>query len=162
MKSIAISALAVAFAIGTPAFAQSQDNASGSNQGSPAGSMSQESNAGSSNHAKALLTINKLKQDLQKAGFSDVRILADSFVVQAKDKDGNPTVMSLSPSGVFAISALSGGNQQREANARPSGKVSGPADSSNVSPTRGPAAGGEAGLPGLPGNKSGAAVKPSR
>jgi len=65
--------------------------------------------------ADNLITISKLKQDLQKAGFSDIQVLADSFIVQAKDKDGNPTVMSLSPGGVFAISAI----QEKQAKATP-------------------------------------------
>ncbi len=61
-----------------------------------------------------MLSINRLKHDLEKAGFTDVNILQDSFVVQAKDKEGNPTILSLSPSGVVAISEL---NQQRQAKA---------------------------------------------
>jgi hypothetical protein len=76
---------------------------------------SQSAQAGQGqNHRENVLTVNKLKQDLENAGFSDVKILADSFVVQAKDKDGNPTVMSLSPGGVVAFSEL---NQQRQTKA---------------------------------------------
>jgi len=42
-----------------------------------------------------------LRQDLlsslSKAGFTDVSVKADSFVVQAKDKDGHPVTMLLAP-----------------------------------------------------------------
>ena len=166
MKTFIIPALAVTFALASPALAQTQDEMPmGNRPQSTAGAASQEGSS-SATKSKALLTINKLKQDLQKAGFSDVQVLADSFVVQAKDKEGNPTVMTLSPGGVFAISAISEGNRQKEANARtgssPSeGTTSGPANSSNVSPSRGEGVAGQPGTPGLPGNKSGPAERPN-
>lgn len=34
-------------------------------------------------------------------------------MVQAKDKEGNPTIMTLSPSGVFAISEITKNNQKQ-------------------------------------------------
>jgi hypothetical protein len=42
------------------------------------------------------------------------------------------------------------------------GRSSGPAEGTNVAPTRGPAAAGNPGEPGMPGNKSGPAVYPQR
>ena len=116
MRTSLIPTLAIALALSAPTFSQaaSQDNTQ-----SPAPATSQHNaqnmqSAQSSNHESNVLTVNKLKNDLEKAGFTDVKILQDSFVVQAKDKEGNPTVMSLSPSGVVAISEL---NQQRQAKA---------------------------------------------
>jgi hypothetical protein len=50
------------------------------------------------------------------AGFTDIRVISDSFVVQAKDKNGDPTVMTLSPSGVFAIAEMTK-KSQKEAKA---------------------------------------------
>jgi hypothetical protein len=146
-----------------------------------------EANSQASSHYNNVLTLNKMKQNLQKAGFTDIQILSDSFVVQAKDKDGNPTIMSLSPSGVFAISAIQGNEKRAKAGTAGSsnpgeaglpgnkngaaayppryaenpGKTTGPADKTNVAPTKGPAAAGNPGEPGLPGNKNGPAVTPS-
>ena len=34
---------------------------------------------------------------LQKAGFTDIHIMTGSLLIRAKDKDGNPVVMNLSP-----------------------------------------------------------------
>ncbi len=53
-----------------------------------------------------IMTVTQLRRDLMDAGFKDIQILADSFVVQAKDKDGNPVVMTLSPNSIFAFEAL--------------------------------------------------------
>jgi hypothetical protein len=116
MKPFFLPALAVTLALSAPAFAQSETGTRSSQ--TPAATESQSGNGHSSTASKAnnLLTIDKLKQDLQKAGFTDIQVLSDSFVVQAKDKDGNPTVMSLSPGGVFAISAMQN-NQEKQAKA---------------------------------------------
>lgn len=38
-----------------------------------------------------------LKNMLQKAGYTDIRLAPSSFMVRAKDTDGNPVVMSISP-----------------------------------------------------------------
>ncbi len=121
MKSVFLPVFAVALAFSVPAFAQSEAGGkSGQTPQAVTGSQSEEGNASAASKANNLLTINKLKQDLQKAGFTDIQVISDSFVVQAKDKDGNPTVMSLSPGGVFAISALQS-NQNKQAKAAPSG-----------------------------------------
>jgi hypothetical protein len=116
MRSIFLPVLAAALALSTPALAQteSQNEAPGGMEPS-----TQESAAPSSTNSYNLLTIDKLTKDLEKAGFTNIRVLSDSFVVQAKDKNGNPTVMTLSPSGVFAISEITKGNEAKEAKARP-------------------------------------------
>ncbi len=123
--------IAIVLALGTSAFAETAGTSTQANAQSPAASTQQNSqsthnvqNTQSANHEKNILTITKLKQDLQKAGFTDIKVLGDSFVVQATDKEGNPTIMSLSPSGVVAISEIS---QQKQATA--SNKASNPSES---------------------------------
>jgi hypothetical protein len=133
MKTSLLPTLALALILSGPAFAQSSGSSSQAAGSSTVQSDTQHSgssaqsaqNAGQSSQSgqdqtkqNNLLTINKLKQDLQNAGFKDVTVLAESFVVQAKDKDGNPTVISLSPHGVTAFTALT---QQRQAKASSSG-----------------------------------------
>jgi sporulation protein YlmC with PRC-barrel domain len=39
----------------------------------------------------------QVRDMLQKAGFTDIRVMAGSLVIHAKDKDGNPVVMNVSP-----------------------------------------------------------------
>lgn len=56
--------------------------------------------------ADSQLTTRKLTQDLQNAGFTDVKVVAHAFVVQAKTKDGNPVVMTLGPHGFSAFETV--------------------------------------------------------
>jgi hypothetical protein len=72
----------------------------GAQQGSGASQqgMNAESGAGRGGH---VTTTHELKQALQDQGFSDVRILAESFVVQAM-KDGKRVTMMLGPNGLSA------------------------------------------------------------
>jgi hypothetical protein len=49
----------------------------------------------------------QLRQDLSKAGYSDIKIVPGSFLVQAKDKQGNETEMMISPHSMTEVTALS-------------------------------------------------------
>ena len=39
----------------------------------------------------------KLRDDLTKAGFTDIKIMPSSFLVRAKDSQGNPVMMVINP-----------------------------------------------------------------
>lgn len=52
----------------------------------------------------------KIKQDLQGAGFTDVKVVAESFVVQAKSKDGDPVLMTIGPRGMSVFEAMNSNN----------------------------------------------------
>ena len=43
---------------------------------------------------------------LQRSGFSDIRIMPSSFMIGAKDQQGNPVMMSVSPGSVTEVSEL--------------------------------------------------------
>lgn len=45
----------------------------------------------------------QLTRTLQSAGFTDVKVMPDSYLVQAKDKDGNPVNMFISPNSVTEV-----------------------------------------------------------
>jgi len=47
-------------------------------------------------------------QDLSQAGFTDIKIMPRSFLVQAKDRDGNPVFMAVTPNSVTALTATPG------------------------------------------------------
>jgi len=51
----------------------------------------------------------KLRSDLSKAGFTDITVMATSFLVRAKDSEGNPIMMVINPDSITAITE-SGGN----------------------------------------------------
>jgi Peptidase propeptide and YPEB domain len=56
----------------------------------------------------------QLRQDLTKAGYSDVQIMPGSFLVRAKNKQGDQTEMMISPHSMTEITAMStpGGSTQ--------------------------------------------------
>lgn len=48
----------------------------------------------------------QVTQNLQQSGFTDIKIMPDSFLVQAKDKSGNPITMMINPDSVTEVLAL--------------------------------------------------------
>ena len=90
------SALTLALAVSGAAFAQSAP-------GAPAPPLPPNAAKGQTANPQAPPTIETLKQDLQKAWFTDVKVLEDAFLIQAKTKDGNPIMMTLGPNGMSAL-----------------------------------------------------------
>ena len=93
--TVFISTLALALAVSGTAFAQSTNGATNP----PSPNAAQQPNASQ----RSVLTVDKLKQDLQQAGFSEVKVLQDAFLIQAKTKDGTPVLMTLGPNGLSAL-----------------------------------------------------------
>lgn len=60
----------------------------------------------SENANQNLAAAQKIKQDLANAGFTDVKVVAESFVVQAKSKDGDPVLMTIGPHGMSVFEAM--------------------------------------------------------
>jgi hypothetical protein len=50
-----------------------------------------------------------LKNMLDKAGYKDIRVAPTSFVVHAKDADGNPVIMSVSPDSFTEVTGMNDG-----------------------------------------------------
>src|SRR5581483_12471388 len=45
----------------------------------------------------------QVQQNLSKAGFTDIKIMPESFLVRAKDPNGNPVMMVINPDSVTAV-----------------------------------------------------------
>ena len=45
----------------------------------------------------------QIQKNLQSAGFTNIQVLPSSFLVRAKDQDGNPVMMVVNPDSVTAI-----------------------------------------------------------
>ncbi len=45
----------------------------------------------------------QIRSDMERAGFTDVNVMPDSFLVQAKDKAGDPVSMIVNPSSVTEV-----------------------------------------------------------
>jgi hypothetical protein len=109
MKYALVLAAAIGITGSSLAFAQTS---SSSNSQPATHPQSQTASPGSSSPAtgqNGLVTRQKLAQDLQNAGFSDVKIVQEAFVVQAKTRDGNPIVMTIGPNGLSAFEAIANG-----------------------------------------------------
>jgi PRC-barrel domain len=50
----------------------------------------------------------QMRDSLQKAGFSNIRMVPSSFVISAADKDGNPVVMTVTPDSFTAVTEEGG------------------------------------------------------
>src|SRR5690349_10319274 len=110
MKSALAAATLLAF-LGAPALAQTTAPLN-SSQMDAASSKNDQSSPGdaarTSGQAQDTDAIQKIRQDLQKAGFTDVKVVARSFVVQARSSDGNPVLMTIGPQGMSVFEAMSG------------------------------------------------------
>jgi hypothetical protein len=126
MNTIIKGAALLAFIV-SPAFAQSagSQNQSGTNLQNQSGTASQiQSGSQSSMDSDGLAAAQKIKQDLENAGFTNVQIMAESFVVQAKSKNGDPVLMTIGPHGMSVFEAM-------ETNGGSSGSSSGTSGSAS-------------------------------
>lgn len=72
--------------------------------GKTTGAMNdQNSGATNGQHAGAMGIVQKMREDLSKAGYTDIQIMPSSFVVRGKDSSGNPVMMVVNPDSVTAI-----------------------------------------------------------
>ncbi len=101
MKVMLTAVAITALALSPGAFAQT--STSGSTSSPTAGSPA-NANPGSQNPA----VVQRIRQDLANAGFTDVKVVAESYVVQAKSKDGDPVLMTIGPHGMSVFEAMNG------------------------------------------------------
>lgn len=103
MKNLFVAITALVLAVG-PSFGQST---SSSPPAATTGSKNlQSGSARDSTDGRNLAAAQKIQQDLQSAGFTDVKVVAESFVVQAKSKDGDPVLMTIGPHGMSVFEAM--------------------------------------------------------
>src|SRR3954451_9491082 len=86
------------------AFAQSSTPQSSTSQHQTGSQANSTSNAD-----QHMAAGQKIRQDLTSAGFTDVKVVAESFVVQAKSKDGTPVLMPIGPHGMSVFEAMNVG-----------------------------------------------------
>jgi Ni/Co efflux regulator RcnB len=123
MKLILIISAAAAIMLTPATFAQNSPSNSQSTN-------SQTSPQQSANSNQNLTAARQIQQDLTKAGFTDVKVVAESFVVQAKSKDGDPVVMTIGPHGMSVFEAM---NRSSGSDTSGQSKTTGSAPSSGSS-----------------------------
>jgi hypothetical protein len=57
----------------------------------------------------------RLRADLTRAGFTDVTIMPSSFLVRAKDSQGNPVMMVINPDSLTEATHPSQGTEHKDA-----------------------------------------------
>ena len=97
-----LTCIALPLALTTPAFAQ-QPNVS---QQQNLGQQVQQQNPPQLGQIQE-----NIRQNLQAAGFTDIRMMPSSFMVRAKDRDGNPVMMLINPDSVEAMTFEGGAGQ---------------------------------------------------
>jgi hypothetical protein len=68
----------------------------------------QTDNQASDNRASNANVRAQLTQMLAKSGFTDLKVAPSAFMVHAKDSDGNPVVMSISPDSFASVTVDAG------------------------------------------------------
>lgn len=118
MRALLIPIIAAASFAALPALAQSSSTSSNPN-----------TTAGTQNSSMSADQIEqKLHTNLSKAGYTDIKIVPGSFLVSAKDSDGQPTQMMISPHSVVAMTAMQSNSG--------SGSSSGSGSTSNNMPSK--------------------------
>lgn len=66
-----------------------------------------------------------IKQKLESAGYSNVQVMPTSFFVQAKDKQGDPVEILITPHSMMEVTALNASEQGNIASSGQSNSTSG-------------------------------------
>ncbi|MBV9392888.1 MAG: hypothetical protein JOZ84_00605 [Methylobacteriaceae bacterium] len=115
----AIAAGAILLASGMAVSAQTSSSAptagrSATSPNTPAGSSAQDQNSEANEPLRQ-----QVRDNLTKAGFTDIRIMPTSFMIRAKDQSGNPVMMVINPDSFTEVTAVSPNNNNNDKNGAP-------------------------------------------
>jgi hypothetical protein len=105
-----------------PGQAQNQDASKSGAQNQKSGSQNQQSIA------------RQVRGDLAKAGYTDVNVMPESFLVKAKDKEGHTVMMIINPDSFLSVTEISNRNGQSSTGTSGNNKANSPADSAHAVP----------------------------
>ena len=106
--------IAATLLIGGPALAQS----SSTNSNAAQNNMHNQTTAGQN-------LPQRIRQKLQQQGFNEVKVVPGSFLVSAKDKDGDPVNMVIGPHSMTVFTMLSSDSSEANSKTGKSGTTSG-------------------------------------
>jgi len=127
MRTFLLTSAALAMAAVAPAFA-ANDTAAGPSMNPSGVTGSTNGNAEMSNPASGPGTAalqSKIHSELSQAGFTDIHVMPQSFLVRAKDSSGNPVMMVINPDSVTAITRMGGPSSNQSAQNGGMGKMGG-------------------------------------
>lgn len=104
MRPLFLVTAGMGLALALPAVAQSTGPSSPpANQHPQSGSQAGTSGSG------GVPIRQKIQQDLEQAGFKNVQVMPESFLVRAQNKDGQSVLMVINPDSVTAVTMAGGG-----------------------------------------------------
>lgn len=106
MRSLFLAVVGVGFALALPAVAQT------STPSSPAVTTSKPSGTANPNSP---MTQQKMESDLKQAGFTDIRVVPEAFLIRATNKDGHPVMMMITPDSLTEITHTDSGTTENPA-----------------------------------------------
>jgi len=106
MKTLLAAASALILSAGLASAATTNSTTSGQTQANAATTSNQtQANAATPSGPTAKMR-QKLEESLTKAGFTDIKIMPESFLIRAKDQNGNPMMMVVNPDSVTEVEAV--------------------------------------------------------
>ena len=111
MHKMAAFMLAPLLLLAGPALAQNTNSSTQPPANTPS-TQSQANKSSQANQKSPQMVRQQVQKNLQQAGFSDIQIMPSSFLVRAKDKDGNPVMMVINPDSMTAVTEIPGQNKQ--------------------------------------------------
>lgn len=111
MKRTTLVAAAILTSVSSVALAQAASNSPSAAQSTPNAAQPAQANL-----QQQVMT------NLQQSGFTNVKVMPDSFLVQAKDKSGNPVTMFIGPNSFDEVTTV-GSNAQAPASKERNGSA---------------------------------------
>jgi hypothetical protein len=136
MLSKLLIASGLTLALALPAAAQSTQTQSTQTRPSPgsataSGGSGQQASGGPSQGSMAFRQ--KMKQDLEQAGFTNVQVVPESFLIRATDKQGRPVVMMVDPNSAVVVTGMGGTGQSGSGSSGSTGSLTGNSGGSGTS-----------------------------
>ena len=117
MKTLLAAASALILSAGLASAATTNSTTSGQTQANAATTSNQtQANAATPSGPTAKMR-QQLEESLTKAGFTDIKIMPESFLIRAKDQNGNPMMMVVNPDSVTEVEAVTPNKSNNNANA---------------------------------------------
>ena len=107
MNKLTLAAAASLLMLAVPAFAQTMST----NGANAPTSAIPGSTSGTATQTPMAQVRERITHELEQNGFTNVRVVPDSFLVHAQNKDGEPMVMIINPDSVFGMTEVGAGNQ---------------------------------------------------
>jgi len=117
MKTLLAAASALILSAGVACAATTNSTAGGQTQANSATTSNQtQANAATPSGPTAKMR-QQLEESLAKAGFTDIKIMPESFLIRAKDQNGNPMMMVVNPDSVTEVEAVTPNKSNNNTNA---------------------------------------------